>query len=358
MDIKIVPREPDYRRRRSSGWGRFLAQFAFYLASLIPMCIVAWRIDLLGLGGQGQPQVIVKQVPQPAPNPQPRRSFTPAPKAAPEQRPTTPPSPRPFVSQAPQAKEPPFEIVPDPIGVNAPEAIEPLANATGTVVPFDLTKRVIRVVSMPDALPRVNVYCDVQAGAELGAEPLLNLPLNEKHDLLFSCGIPNVVVGAEIEFLKRGNSLVVEIRPKYRLPSGDEEAFYKLAGIKKSTLLMKQHRMATEAQRALPGLQSQSSRVTNDYQSALRIANTPAASSSAYLEQVAAQERSKALYNAGAALEKQIGAAQAMSAQLPRLSADSAAVQALGVWGAKIAESATLSVTINHAGQQLLAEVR
>ncbi len=358
MDIKIVPREPEYRRRRSSGWGRFLAQFAMYLASLIPMCIIAWRIDLLGLGGHGQPQVIVKQIPQPTPSPQQPRSFTPAPKAAPEQRPTTPPAPRPSVFQSPQAKEPPFDLVPDPIGVNAPEAIEPLADAAGTIVPFDLTKRVIRVVSMPDDLPLANVFCDIQASAELGAEPLVNLPLGKKHDLRFSCGIPNVAVGTEIELLKRGNSLVVEIRPMYRLPSGDKEAFYKLAGIQKTKLLMKQVSTATDAQRALPGLQSQLSRVSSDYQSALRTANTPTMGSRAYMEQIGAQERAKALYNTGIALEKQIATAETMSAQLPRLSADLAAVQALGAWGAKIAESANLSVTINHAGRRLLAEVR
>jgi hypothetical protein len=236
--------------------------------------------------------------------------------------------------------------------------VHPPENAAGTVVPFNLTKRIIRVVSLPDDLPIADVYCDVQASAELDAEPLVNLPLGEKHDMLFSCGISNIFVGAEIEFLKRGKSLVVEIRPKYRLPSGDEEAFYKLAGIKKTKLLMKQVSMATDAQRALPGLQSQLSRVTSDYQSALRTANTPTVGSSAYLEQVGAQERAKALYDTGAALEKQITAAQSMSAQLPRLSADLAAVQALGAWGAKIAESANLSVTINHAGQHLLAEVR
>jgi hypothetical protein len=63
MDIKIVPREPDYRHRRNSGWGRFLAQFAFYLASLIPMCIVAWRIDLLGINAPQEKTV--SQQPQP-----------------------------------------------------------------------------------------------------------------------------------------------------------------------------------------------------------------------------------------------------------------------------------------------------
>jgi hypothetical protein len=357
MDIKIVPREPYYRRPRNSGWGRFLAQFAFYLASLIPMCIVAWRIDLLGLGGQQQPQVIVKHVPQPAPGSQQRRSFTPAPKTTPTPKPTITPTPRTSEFQPSQPKEPSLDLTTEPIGVEAPMEIQPLADAA-TVVPFNLTKRVIRVVSLPDDLPIADVYCDVQASAELGAEPLVNLALGEKRDLLFSCGIPSVVVGAEIEFLKRGNSLVVEIRPKYRLPSGDEEAFYKVAGIKKINKLTKAVGTATEAQRVLPGLRNELTQVKSDYQSAQSTANTPTVGTRAYLRQIGAQESAKELYKRGAALEKQISAAQALSARLPILQTDLTAVERVGTWGANIADSATLSVTIHHAGSPLLAELR
>src|SRR3989304_5008204 len=53
---QIVVGDPQRQRRRSSGLGRFLMQLTFFLASLIPMCIVAWKFDAVGLRRDRQPQ--------------------------------------------------------------------------------------------------------------------------------------------------------------------------------------------------------------------------------------------------------------------------------------------------------------
>jgi hypothetical protein len=45
-EIKIVPTAPSYRRPRRGGWGNGVVRVTFYILSLIPMCIIAWRMDL------------------------------------------------------------------------------------------------------------------------------------------------------------------------------------------------------------------------------------------------------------------------------------------------------------------------
>ncbi|MCI0492329.1 MAG: hypothetical protein L0Z07_05275, partial [Planctomycetes bacterium] len=49
IDIVVHEVPANRRRQRGSGFGRFLMQLVFFLASLIPMCIIAWKLDVAGL---------------------------------------------------------------------------------------------------------------------------------------------------------------------------------------------------------------------------------------------------------------------------------------------------------------------
>ena len=199
------------------------------------------------------------------------------------------------------------------------------------VVPFDLKKRVLRVASLPDDVTSETLFCNVDGSSELAMPPLKDFPLGEKREVLFRVGMNDTVVGFEISFLRRNDLVVVEIRPKYRLPSGDEEAFYKLAGLKKANRLAKQVAVANNAQQSLPALRLNLSKVKTEYDAVSRFAYTPTTAGRS-LSQAAAQNRAKSLFAQGAGLENQIREAESLSVNLPPLKVDMAAVRQLGEW--------------------------
>lgn len=234
---------------------------------------------------------------------------------------------------------------------------QPVGELKPIEFPFDLKKRIIRVVSSRQNLPADKLRCNMHCSTELNTSPLIDLPLGEKRDLVFNIGINDAIVGAEISFLPRNQLLVVEIRPKYRLPSGDEEALYKTAGLRKAQLLVGQVSAATNARSSLPDLRNRLSRVTSEYQAVLPTANTPT-TGNGYLRQTAAQLRAAALFDQGAELERQIRGTQSHAERLPSLESDLAAVRQLGEWGAAIAQTATLAVCIHHEGVSLPMEIK
>ena len=234
---------------------------------------------------------------------------------------------------------------------------QPVNELEPLVVPFDLKQRVIRVVSFVDELPAGKVLCDVSGSQELAFEPLIDFPLGGKRDVLFDNRINNVIIGFELTFLKRLHSIVVEIRPKYRLPSGDEQAFYKIAGIRKAKQLSDNVSEARNARQALPGLQNQLNTVMTQYRSAMQTANS-ATSPNQYAAQLAAQRNATVLFRQGTALQKQVDAAESLVANLPQLEADLTAIQKVGQWGGEIAASATLAVSIHNDRIGLPAEAK
>jgi hypothetical protein len=244
------------------------------------------------------------------------------------------------------------DVVKDENGVNHPnDALKPL------VVPFDLKKRVIRVVSTLDEPPSQQLHCNIDGSPELRLSPLVDLPLGEKRELMFNLEMNDSIVGLEVSFVSRNTQVVVEIRPKYRLPSGDEESLYKLAGVRKAKVLTNQVAIAAAAQRSLPDLRTALSRTKADFDEASRIANA-SASPSRYAANIAARHRLPALLSQGQALERQLREAESLSARLTPLQVDLSAIQELGQWGAKISESATLSVCIHRDGESMFAEAK
>jgi hypothetical protein len=234
---------------------------------------------------------------------------------------------------------------------------EPVVELKPLTVPFDLKKRVIRVVTDSNQLPADLLRCSIDGSPELAMEPLVDLSLGDKRDMLFKVGLGDAIVGAEVEFLQRNNLLVVEIRPKFRLPSGDEEAFYKRAGLTKGRTLSNRVAEARTARNAIPALQRNLQNTQSKYQAALQTANS-VTTANGYMTVTAAQRAVAELYARGAALEDQIRKAESLASNLPGLESDLAAVQQVGTWGAEIAKSATLSVSICHDGVSLTAQAR
>ena len=216
-------RQREHQERRRTF--RLLLRTFWYLTSLIPAVIVAWKMDLLPFVGQPAPPMVVQQRQQPqAP---PKQVIV-------RQEPRPPKSLRiatPVESVRIERDLSPVEPIP----------VGPVEDNEHTVtVKLDLKETVIRVICSPDGINPKDVLCDVLPGPEISAEPLRSLRNGAKRDMIFAAGIHGVTVGAEVKFNLRGDAAVIEIRPKYRLPSGDEEAMTQMAGLRKAKLLTRQ----------------------------------------------------------------------------------------------------------------------
>lgn len=368
IHIQVSPRS---YQRRGPTLGQNIIRVIFFLATLIPTCIIAWRIDLVN---QHLPQA-----PQPA---------------APPQQAAAPQTPKPLSRNAGRSSDqyPPEPEANEPVdrrGIvrldSTKKTVKPLPPLPETpvdpalmrdadmaarelplrsfgellkpsaIVPLTLEKAVVRVVAKPDGIPPDSVLCDVGFSPEL----LLNYDgistgyrivaekLRHRNKHLQELPLKILGAGAAIELtvLHMNNSVVCEIRPQFSLPySGIEQ----LTISRGNTLNRKLNKLldnAVAAGQALPGMRSQLVTLQSQLATAQRAVTsegrTPAETAAG---RTAANIAAMKLSRDVAALTKRISQAEQLQSQELTTREELSDLKEIAEYARKIASVATIYV--------------
>jgi hypothetical protein len=188
MDEINITATPTHKRpRRTSGFGSGLMKLLFFLASLIPMCIIAWRMDLVNSMIHPQPVVVQQpQVVQPQPRPAPpqRRAARrrPAAKIIPatddeplprkDREPTEQPEPRPNQEIAFDLTD---KIQRQPVTLSGPLRIARIDGCIASLSPSDgnLEQEVVATLDGPRPVTITMALQDRDDGRSILIEPTI-----------------------------------------------------------------------------------------------------------------------------------------------------------------------------------------
>ena len=266
------------------------------------------------------------------------------------------------------------------------------------IVPVDLAKPLIRVVTDCEHIPPESVVVDVGFSQQLTERPrppspqilkpqsvvvhtdeaiigafeavaaatteystvVERLRNSDEFHGVFEAGIPNTIVGVYVKRANRRDQAVVEIRPMYVLPSGAKRQLTKSAGMRdlKRTHALLADAMAAKA--AVPKLQQAIRAAEREYER--HIADSQLRANGRTLREYAVSGQSpsqKAAIVAGRAgqLQRQLNKAEQLSSNLKAIGADAKSTLAVATYSASL-DGAAIWVRLSTGGKTLAAEVR